>query len=138
MRPVARDARVARHRPRRAAPGRRGVRARPRPLVGRDGELDVLRAHWDRACTGEPGLVVVSGVSGIGRSALVDRFADELRRDGALVLPVTCFEAERSLYLEPLVQVVRAALRRVDPADVLALAGPASTRSPSSSPSWPT
>ncbi|WP_346093051.1 ATP-binding protein, partial [Pseudonocardia benzenivorans] len=96
----------------------------PDPLVGRDGELDVLRAHWDRACTGEPGLVVVSGVSGIGRSALVDRFADELRRDGALVLPVTCFEAERSLYLEPLVQVVRAALRRVDPADVLALAGP--------------
>ncbi|WP_098957362.1 AAA family ATPase, partial [Pseudonocardia sp. N23] len=95
----------------------------PEPIVGRDAELDVLRRQWARAADGTPGLVVVTGDGGVGRSTLVDRFADEQRRGGALVLSVACHEAERSLYLEPLVQLVRAALRRVDPADVLTLAG---------------
>ncbi|WP_147115073.1 ATP-binding protein, partial [Pseudonocardia sulfidoxydans] len=95
----------------------------PDPIVGRDAQLDTLRRQWARAGEGRPGLVVVTGDGGVGRSALVEHFADEQRRDGALVLSVACHEAERSLYLEPLVQLVRAALRRVDPADVLTLAG---------------
>ncbi|MBN9113177.1 MAG: AAA family ATPase, partial [Pseudonocardia sp.] len=97
--------------------------AEPEPIVGRDAQLDTLRGQWARSSDGRPGLVVVTGEGGVGRSALVERFADEQRHDGALVLSVACHEAERSLYLEPLVQLVRAALRRVDPADVLTLAG---------------
>ncbi|MGD9989100.1 AAA family ATPase, partial [Pseudonocardia sp.] len=97
--------------------------AEPEPIVGRDTQLDTLRTQWARSVEGRPGLVVVTGDGGVGRTALVERFADEQRRDGALVLSVVCHEAERSLYLEPLVQLVRAALRRVDPADVLTLAG---------------
>ncbi|MBB6376845.1 DNA-binding SARP family transcriptional activator/tetratricopeptide (TPR) repeat protein [Pseudonocardia eucalypti] len=108
-------------------------RARPRPgtpgppdrerLVGRGLELATLRELWFGAVAGRPGLAVVTGEAGIGKSALVERCTDEPRRTGALVLSVTCFEAERSLYLQPLVQAVRTIARTIRPAEVRELAG---------------
>lgn len=92
-------------------------------LVGRGGELATLRELWVHAVAGTPGLAVITGEAGIGKSALVERCADEPRRTGALVLAVTCFEAERSLHLAPLVQAVRTIVRTVRPADIRELAG---------------
>jgi DNA-binding SARP family transcriptional activator/tetratricopeptide (TPR) repeat protein len=91
-------------------------------LVGRDRELAALDALWAGAVTGSPVLAVVTGEAGIGKSALVEAFAAEPRRTGATVLTVGCFEAERSLYLQPLVAAVRAAVQRMDPAEVRAIA----------------
>ena len=92
-------------------------------LVGRASELATLRELWLGAAAGSPALAVVLGEAGIGKSALVDRFAEEPRRTGALVLTVSCFEAERSLYLQPLVHAVRTMARRIRPAEVRELAG---------------
>ncbi|HZZ45806.1 MAG TPA: AAA family ATPase [Pseudonocardia sp.] len=92
-------------------------------LIGRGLELATLRTLWFGAVAGQPALAVVTGEAGIGKSALVERCTDEPRRTGALVITVTCFEAERSLYLQPLVQAVRTIARTVRPAELRELAG---------------
>ncbi|HSF26372.1 MAG TPA: AAA family ATPase, partial [Actinomycetes bacterium] len=79
----------------------------PSTLLDRAHELDHLRGLWSRAAAGSGGVVVVAGQDGIGKSALADALADEARHSGALVLSTRCFEVERSLYLQPLVEVIR-------------------------------
>jgi DNA-binding SARP family transcriptional activator/tetratricopeptide (TPR) repeat protein len=97
--------------------------AAPEPLVGRDTALATLRTLWAATVAGSPALAVVLGEAGIGRTALVERFAEQPRTTGALVIPVSCFEAERSLYLQPLAQAVRLLTRRLRPAEIRELAG---------------
>ncbi|WP_214370512.1 ATP-binding protein [Pseudonocardia sp. H11422] len=97
--------------------------AEPEPIVGRDRELAELRALWAGAAAGSPALVVIAGEAGIGKSALVSAFAAEPRRTGGLVLAVGCFEAERSLYLQPLVEATRTVINRMSPTDIRELAG---------------
>ena len=92
-------------------------------LVGRDAELGRLRELWTAAIAGRPTLTVVVGEAGIGKSALVGALAAEIRRSGAPVIGSTCFEAERSLYLQPIVDLVRAILDRTTPAEIRELAG---------------
>jgi DNA-binding SARP family transcriptional activator len=92
-------------------------------LVGRSAELARLRALWTAAAAGRPGLVLVSGEAGIGKTALVSAFAEEPRRTGAMVLTATCYEAERSLYLQPLVQALTSAVQRLRPVEAAELAG---------------
>ncbi|HYV46009.1 MAG TPA: AAA family ATPase [Myxococcaceae bacterium] len=66
------------------------------PFVGRVAELAALDQAADRAARGEPALVVVEGASGMGKSALVRRFAERLqqRAPSALVLSGRCYEQE--------------------------------------------
>ncbi len=92
-------------------------------IVGRDAELAQLRRLWSAAAAGSPALAVVTGEAGIGKSALVDALAVEVRRSGALVVEVACFEAERSLYLQPLADLVRELAHRTPSAEVRELAG---------------
>ena len=95
----------------------------PAPLVGRDDELAALLARWSAAVGGRPGLAVVAGEAGIGKSALVEVLAARARSTGALVLTGSCFEAERSLYLQPLLQAVRGCVGVLEPARLRELAG---------------
>lgn len=87
-------------------------------LVGRDAELRTLREGWADAVSGRGGLVMVTGEPGIGKTALITAFGAEVTRAGGLVLSGSCFEAERRLYLQPLLQAVRDAVGRCPP-DVL-------------------
>ena len=56
-----------------------------RALVGRDAELQRLRAAWRRAVRGRQATVVIRGPEGAGGSALVAAFAAEVAREGAEV-----------------------------------------------------
>ena len=113
-----------------AAPGR-PVRGGPAaeaaasgtPILGRDRELATLGRLWAGAAVGSAVLAVVTGEAGIGKSALVSTFVAEPRRTGAMVVTVGCFEAERSLYLQPLLEVVRVVEQRIDAAEIRELAG---------------
>jgi DNA-binding SARP family transcriptional activator/tetratricopeptide (TPR) repeat protein len=96
---------------RRAALGADGTLAdrvaQPGPgLAGRDAEARVLRDAWGRAAAGEPGLVMIIGEAGIGKTALAEALAAEAEQDGATVLRTRCYEAERSLFLQPLVEAI--------------------------------
>lgn len=92
-------------------------------IVGRDATLARLRALWSGATAGTPALAVVTGEAGIGKTTLLDALVAETRRSGALIARATCFEAERSLYLQPLVDLVRAIVDRTAPAELRELAG---------------
>jgi DNA-binding SARP family transcriptional activator len=92
-------------------------------LVGRGTELDQLLALWSRAAGGEGATALVLGEAGIGKSSLAAAFAARVRQTGGLVLTTGCFEAERSLYLQPLVAAVRAVVALHRPTVLRELAG---------------
>jgi DNA-binding SARP family transcriptional activator len=77
-----------------------------RALAGRDHELEVLREAWHAAASGEPELVTITGEAGIGKTALAEALAAEAAGDGGTVLRTRCYETERSLFLQPVVEAI--------------------------------
>ena len=75
-------------------------------LVGREGEIRALRDAWDRAAGGQPELMMIVGEAGIGKTALAEFFAAEAAEDGGTVLRTRCYETERSLFLQPIVEAI--------------------------------
>jgi len=75
-------------------------------LVGRDDEIGALRGAWTRAVGGQPGLVMIVGEAGIGKTTLAEFFAAEAAEDGGTVLRTRCYETERSLFLQPIVEAI--------------------------------
>ena len=90
------------------------------PLVGRRHELGQLRDAWAEARGGKPGLVFVTGDSGIGKTRLVEDFARALPRRETAVIATHCHATERSLAFAPLVALLRSpvvsnALQELEP-----------------------
>jgi len=94
-----------------------------RGLEGRDPELRALHACWTEAVSGRGGIVVVTGEAGIGKSALVAAFSAGVQQAGGMVMSTACFEAERSLYLQPVLEALRGAVGRCPPAMLRRLSG---------------
>jgi DNA-binding SARP family transcriptional activator len=92
-------------------------------LFGRRTELATLQSRWRRSMAGHPGLVLVTGEAGYGKTTLVQAFARMTGMGGALVARTRCHPAERTLQLEPMVTLaaqlpsVSAASAGPDPAD---------------------
>jgi hypothetical protein len=82
------------------SPPRAGLTStRGRPFVGRDAELDRLREAAEAVGDGQTVTVLVHGPSGVGKSALVDRFLSELREDDdTVILRGRCYEHEQVPY----------------------------------------
>ena len=92
-------------------PARPGSSAASRELArsgaaGRDRELAELAATWAKAAAGEPGVVLIVGEAGIGKTSLAEALAAEAASAGAMVLPARCYETERSLFLQPVVEAL--------------------------------
>jgi hypothetical protein len=83
-----------------------GIRADPR-LVGRDEELGVLRKAFEESRGGRPITMLVEGISGVGKSALIRHFVRSIagRRRTAVVLEGRCY-AQESLPFKALDGVV--------------------------------
>ena len=87
-------------------------------MVGRSREFSVLEELWRGAVAGHPGLVVVRGGAGVGKTRLVAEVARLAKRHGAVVAGSQCFGAAGRLALAPVadwlrnreVQAVRATL----------------------------
>jgi DNA-binding SARP family transcriptional activator len=75
-------------------------------LAGRDRESKVLREAWAAAAGGQPGLVTITGEAGIGKTTLAEALAAEAAEDGGTVLRTRCYETERSLFLQPIVEAI--------------------------------
>ncbi|MGC4092890.1 MAG: AAA family ATPase [Polyangiaceae bacterium] len=102
-------------------------------LLGRESELERLRAAFKEAERGRAGVLFVSGRSGMGKSALVRCFLDELASRGdAVVLAGRCYERESVPFkaFDSVVDELSRYLRRLSredagdlmPRDVFALA----------------
>ena len=92
------------------------VRRGPAPggmaLPGREGEMGVLREAWNTAVGGTPGLVTIVGEAGIGKTALAEFLAAEAAENGGTVLQTRCYETERSLFLQPIVEAIAPVVAR--------------------------
>jgi eukaryotic-like serine/threonine-protein kinase len=64
------------------------------PFIGRQHELETLRAAFATSRQGQAVAVLVEGESGIGKSALVRRFTAELEDGEVVVLSGHCYERE--------------------------------------------
>ncbi|WP_437922570.1 AAA family ATPase [Sorangium sp. So ce291] len=80
----------------------------PHKLYGREGDVAVLLRSFERVMsTGSPELVLVSGYSGIGKSALVQELYRPIVRERALFLPGKFDQTRRDIPLSTLVQAFR-------------------------------
>jgi DNA-binding SARP family transcriptional activator/tetratricopeptide (TPR) repeat protein len=105
-------------------PGR-GARGGPGPagLPGRAGELRQLHRAWNEAAGGHPGLLLICGEAGIGKTRLVAELTELATTTGGTVLAARCYATERSLFLQPFVEAITGAVRAIPPARLRELAG---------------
>ncbi len=96
-------------------PTRPSRRTQPtrRELAGRAAETAALREAWGRAVTGAASVVAIVGEAGIGKTALAEDIAAEAAASGATVLRTRCYEAERSLFLQPIVEAMTPVVARM-------------------------
>jgi DNA-binding SARP family transcriptional activator len=85
-------------------------------FVGRDAQLEELRAGLAAAFAGRGQLLLVSGEPGAGKSRLAEEFAREAGARGARILTGRCWEAGGAPAYWPWVQSLRACVREADPA----------------------
>ncbi len=103
-------------------------------FVGRESHLATLGHGFERTQEGQTVVYFVHGSSGVGKSALIRRFIQQVREDhhGIVLLTGRCFERESVPYkaLDSLIDALSRYLRRLNddeveallPANVLALA----------------
>ena len=90
----------------------------PSRLVGREEELAFLHECWQESARGQGELVLISGESGIGKSRLVEEFADRLRWQAIRVLWGRCYEFERVLPYQPIAEALRTIVPTLAPAEL--------------------
>jgi DNA-binding SARP family transcriptional activator len=93
-------------------------------LVGREEELRVLDRAWVEASAGRSSLVLVDGVPGIGKTRLLREVTSLAERSGGLVLSAGCRPGERSLFLQPFLEVLRPVLLALPAGSLALLLGP--------------
>ncbi len=87
-------------------------------FLGRDDEFSKLQVAYEATRAGRPVVVLVEGVSGIGKSALVQRFLRRSAREGAVVLDGKCSERESIPYkaLDSVIDRLTGVLRAMETA----------------------
>lgn len=93
------------------------------PFVGREREVQEIGAALAGAQGGRGGLYLISGEPGVGKTRLVERVAADATARGFHVLWGRCWESGGAPAYWPWVQVLRAALRGRDPAELVRTAG---------------
>lgn len=71
------------------------------PLVGRQQEWSQLLMAWQKATTGGPQLVVLSGEAGIGKTRLAEELFTWVGRQGMITASAQCYAAEGELAYAP-------------------------------------
>ena len=101
------------------APGRSG-RAGGQ-LIGRAREYSVLQDLWRAAAGGQPGLALIGGGAGVGKTRLAAELTELARMHGAVVTSSQCFGTSGRLALAPVADwlrspAVQSAAATLDPA----------------------
>jgi tetratricopeptide (TPR) repeat protein len=78
-----------------------------RPIVGRECELEIFRAAFNRMLEGRRQLVLIAGEPGIGKTRCAEAVADMAEDQGALVLWGRCNEEAGAPPYWPWVQILR-------------------------------
>ena len=92
-------------------------------FVGRAEEFEWLETRWETAARAVPVFNLIIGEAGIGKTRLASEVAEVVRTTGGRVVEARCYEAERSLFLQPLADLVRSLALAGDPDTLRELAG---------------
>jgi DNA-binding SARP family transcriptional activator/tetratricopeptide (TPR) repeat protein len=76
-------------------------------LVGRSAEIGLLHDLWRAAATGQPGLALVRGAAGVGKTRLVAELAELARAQGAVVAGSQCFGMSGRVAMAPVADWLR-------------------------------
>ena len=76
-------------------------------FTGRAAELRRLHELWLVSARGRPGLVLLEGAAGVGKTRLMTELADAVRTGGAVVAGAQCFAAAGRLALAPVADWLR-------------------------------
>ncbi len=76
-------------------------------LVGRGGDLALSHAVWGEALSGPGGMLLVTGEAGIGKSRLLEEFANNLEQRGVRVARSRAYAAEGRLAYGPVTDWLR-------------------------------
>ncbi len=90
---------------------------------GRDDELATLTTAWSTAARGSATAVLVAGEAGIGKTTLADAAVRLAEQNGGRVLRTRCYAAERSLFLQPVLDALDPLLRSLSAERARRLAG---------------
>ena len=93
-------------------------------LPGRELALHTLDSLVDHAAGGQGQIAVVEGEAGIGKSRLLQVWADRLGGRGVGVVTVSCDELGRSLPLQPLLDAAEELVRRAGSEGAMDILGP--------------
>jgi DNA-binding CsgD family transcriptional regulator/tetratricopeptide (TPR) repeat protein len=103
-----------------------GRRVSSPTLVGRAEELAELDQLVTLASSGEPGLILIGGDAGAGKSRLVAALGERAEAAGVRVLVGHCVDlGDSSLAFSPVAEALRALVRSVEPHRLPDLLGPA-------------
>jgi DNA-binding CsgD family transcriptional regulator len=80
------------------------------PLVGRDGELDVVLTTVGRVAAAGLTAVVVTGEAGIGKSSLLAEVAERVRQRGLRIFPIRAERLENQIPYAAIATAVRAVM----------------------------
>ncbi len=94
-----------------------------RDLLGREAEFGRLRAAWAQAAASHPELIILTGEAGIGKTRLIDELGTVAASTGGLVLRARCYETERSLFLQPVVEAIGGQVVRMAPRELRDVVG---------------
>ncbi len=92
-------------------------------FVGRTAEREVLAQAWKRAREGSPGVVLLAGEPGIGKTRLATEAAVAAHEQGGIVLLGTCDE-DLAVPYQPFVEAARHLLVILPEEDLAATLGP--------------
>jgi DNA-binding SARP family transcriptional activator len=91
------------------------------PLIGREAAWATILSAWRRAAQGQPGLVIISGEAGIGKSRLAEDFFWWVKRQGISAAKARAYAGEGDLAYSPVALWLRSdafqpALKRLESA----------------------
>jgi DNA-binding SARP family transcriptional activator/predicted ATPase len=78
------------------------------PLVGRQKEQQLLQACWQKAASGQPQVVAVTGEAGIGKTRLVEELVEWAARKGITTAQARCYTTTGGLAYAPVADWLRA------------------------------
>ena len=93
------------------------------PFVGRRAEYDLLTGLVTGLAAGAGGAVLIEGEAGVGKSRLLREVARHAQGLEATVLATKCYEFERSMPYQPVIDLLTRTLARM-PADALGSVAP--------------
>ncbi len=109
------------------APARMDTAPGPLPrdpvFVGREREVEELSGAWAEATRSRGGVVLLVGEAGMGKTRLALEAVRLAQGTGGLVLQARCYQAERSLFLQPVADAIRAVVVASTPDAVRTMAG---------------